>query len=277
MNVVEQIANSDLYKHTGVTTRVRMKDHLYREIDLPMTVYRWDRPREFHEWKITRAESTRYLTTTLEVFPNGARLLLYRTIGKQEQFTLGCMTEIGKDHLRDRAASPDITWEDRRSRDFICNYAMVGANTSWILEKLHERNKEILETENLAEQPVKWYVKLDKNLERPGLRGFGTLPVKLVPELWMREMDPKKLNIVGAAHSQIRFSIMYEEVLAERITISWPNLIFIADTDLNYPALAWVKTNCIGNIIPFSALPSMFMEPVDEVMYDRWFEDHTIE
>ena len=145
------------------------------------------------------------------------------------------------------------------------------------MDQLHERNREVLETENISEQPVKWYVKLERNLKRSALRGFGTMPVGLVPELWMREMDPKKLNVVGAAHSRIRFTIMYEKTLAERITISWPNLIFINHTDVNYPALAWVKSSCMGTIIPFSALPSMFTEPVDEVLYTRWFDVHDYE
>ena len=266
----ECIAGSDLYKHTNVRVRVTAKDNLFRDLNLPLTVYQWDRPREFNDWKITKSENTRYLTTPLRVFPDGNKLILYRTIGKQEQFTYGCQTEDGMEILGGRVKSPDIVWEDRGARNMICNCAL--RNLAWLHKQLHARNKDVLETENIAEQPVKWYVKLERNVKRPGLRGFGTMPVGLVPELWMREMDPKDLNVVGAAHSRIRFTIMYKDTLAERITISWPNLIFITHTDLNYPALAWVKAHCIGRIIPFSALPSMFMEPVDEILYTHWFD-----
>lgn len=270
----KQIVGSELFKHTNVRARVLETDQFYREINLPMTIYRWDTPRSVEDWKITRAESAFYLTTTLRNFPEGNSLILYRTIGIRERFLLGMQTDDGKWFMNDghRGTNKELLYENRSARDSLARYAVK--NRTWLRDKLAPLNAEVLEQQNLAEQPLKWYVKLQHNLKRSGLRGFGTIPVGLMPELWEREMDPKNLSVSGSPHSRIRFTFMYKDTVAERITVSWPNLIFIENgnyIDIKYPAVAWLKENCIGRIVPFSAFPSMFIEPIDEIMYQGEF------
>lgn len=266
----KQIAGSDLFRYTNVRVSVTEQDNLLRDIDLPLTIYRWSEPRNTFDWSISQSESSYYLITPIRSFPDGNSLVLYRTIGIREQFILGSMTEEGKEYVSDQGYPNDSMYEDRRRRNDLASY--FRNNKEWSRELLAERNKSILEQENIAEQPLKWYIKTQANMDRPGLRGFGTLPLRLVPDLWERPMNPKNLSIHGSPHSRIRFTVEYHHVSAERITISWPNLIYLNGMETHYPALQWCKDNCVGEIVPFSVFPSMFVEPMDEIAYQERFD-----